>query len=109
MCQGMGRLAIGPAITGNTNITNLSYCGTAKVGADVQLAQALTNPLTAQLSWETGLNRTYATGTGSGLSANLGSNLLSAQSTFAETYVDAIKNMFPTCCGKGSPGSFLSL
>ena len=109
MCQGMGRLAIGPAVTGNTNISNLSYCGTAKVGADVQLAQALTNPLTAQLSWETGLNRTYTTGTGSAsLSANVGANLLNAQSAFAETYVDAIKNMFPTCCGKGSPGSFLS-
>ena len=108
MCQGMGRLAIGPAITENTNITNLTYCGSAKVGADVQLAQALTNPLTAELSWETGMNNVMRTGIGSGLSLGTAGNLLGAQNTLQETYVDAIQNMFPTCCGKGSPGSFLS-
>lgn len=108
MCQGMGRLAIGPAITGNTNITNLTYCGSAKVGADVQLAQALTNPLTAELSWETGLNSTLATGIGGGLSPATASNLINAQNQLQQTYVNAIQNMFPTCCGKGSPGSFLS-
>ena len=108
MCQGMGRLAIGPAISGNTNIINLSYCGTAKVGADVQLAQAINNPLEAQLSWETGLNRVMSTGLGGGVSFSTPSNLLNAQNTLQETYVDAVKNKFPTCCGKGSPGSFLS-
>ena len=108
MCQGMGRLAIGPAVSGSTNISNLTYCGSAKVGADVQLAQAINNPLTAELSWETGLNRTMATGIGAGLSPAIAGNLLNAQNTLQETYVDAIKNMFPTCCGKGSPGSFLS-
>lgn len=108
MCQGMGRLAVGPAISGNTNIINLSYCGSAKVGADVQLAQVINNPLEAQLSWETGMNNVLRTGVGSGLSPATFGNLLGAQNTLQETYVDAIKNMFPTCCGKGSPGSFLS-
>ena len=108
MCQGMGRLAVGPAIEGNTNIINLSYCGSAKVGADVQLAQAITNPLDAQLSWENGLNSVMATGLGGGLSLSTPSNLLNAQNALRETYVDAIKNKFPTCYGKGSPGSFMS-
>ena len=108
MCQGMGRLAVGPAISGNTNINNLSYCGSAKVGADVQLAQAITNPLTAELSWETGMNSTIATGLGKGLSLSTPANLLNAQNQLQTTYADAIKNKFPTCCGKGSPGSFLS-
>lgn len=108
MCQGMGRLAVGPAITGNTNIVNMSYCGCAKVGADVQLAQAINNPLTAELSWETGLNNVLATGIGSGLSPATVGNMLKAQNVLQETYVDAVRNKFPTCCGKGSPGSFLS-
>lgn len=108
MCQGMGRLAVGPAVEGNTNIINLSYCGSAKVGADVQLAQVINNPLEAQLSWETGMNRVMSTGLSGGVSLNTPSNLLNAQNVLQETYVDAIKNMFPTCCGKGSPGSFLS-
>lgn len=108
MCQGMGRLAVGPAIDGNTNIINLSYCGSAKVGADVQLAQAIINPLTAELSWEAGLNSVMATGLSGGVTPSTPSNLLNAQNVLQETYVDAIKNKFPTCCGKGSPGSFLS-
>lgn len=110
LCQGMGRLAIGPANSDTqvTSLSNLSYCGTAKVGADVQLAQALTNPLQAQLSWETGMNNVLRTGVGSGLSLATPSNILGAQNTLQETYVDAIKNKFPTCCGKGSPGSFIS-
>ena len=108
MCQGMGRLAVGPAVSGATSIVNLSYCGSAKVGADVQLAQAINNPLTAQLSWETGLNSTLATGIGGGLSFSTPANLLNAQNNLQKTYVDAVMNKFPTCCGKGSPGSFLS-
>ena len=62
----------------------------------------------AQLSWETGLNNVIRTGIGSGLSPATAGNLIGAQNTLQETYVDAIKNKFPTCCGKGSPGSFLS-
>lgn len=108
MCQGMGRLTVGPAIEGNTNIINISFCGTAKVGSDVQLAQAINNPLEAQLSWETGLNSVVSTGVGGGLTPSTLSNLFNAQNVLQETYVDAIKNKFPTCCGKGSPGSFLS-
>lgn len=108
MCQGMGRLAVGPAISGNTNIINLSYCGSAKIGADVQLSQAIINPLEAQLSWEAGLNSVLSTGLNGGVSPSTPSNLLNAQNVLQETYVNAIKNKFPTCCGKGSPGSFLS-
>ena len=111
MCQGMGRLTIGPAIEGNNNIINISYCGSAKVGADVQLSQALTNPLTAQLSWEVGMNNVFTTGMGAGLannSINLANSLVQAQNVLQSTYVDAVQNKFPACCGKGSPGSFLS-
>ena len=49
-----------------------------------------------------------STGLGGGISFSTPSNLLNAQNTLQETYVDAVKNKFPTCCGKGSPGSFLS-
>lgn len=106
ICQGTGRLVVGPAITGNTNIINISYCGSAKVGADVMLAQAITNPLEAQLSWENGLTSVMATGLGSGIPS--ASNLLNAQNVLRETYVDAIKNKFPICHGKGVPGSYLN-
>ena len=108
MCQGIGRLVVGPAIPNTENIMNVSYCGTAKVCADVQLAQAIINPLEAQLAWETGLNNTVATGLSGGVGLGTASNLLRAQNTLQETYVDAVKNKFPTCCGKGTPGSFLN-
>ena len=113
MCQGVGRLVVGPAvidpqIIGNFYINNVSYCGSVMVGAPVQLSQAIINPLQAQLSWETGLNNVVATGVGSGLSPATFSNLLKAQNTLQETYVDAIKNKFPSCMGKGTPGSFFS-
>ena len=108
MCQGIGRLVVGPAIPDTDNIMNISYCGSAKVCADVQLAQAIINPLEAQLAWETGLNNTVATGVSGGVGGGTLSNLFRAQNKLQETYVDAVKNKFPTCCGKGTPGSFLN-
>lgn len=112
LTQGMARIAIGPQNTATppgVNGGKLLFCGQAKVGVDISLAQAIVDPLQAQLSWETGLNNVVATGVGSGLSPSTLSNLLKAQNTLQETYVNAIKNKFPGCISKGVPGTFLNL
>ena len=108
ICQGVGRLVVGPAISGNTNITNVSYCANVQVGASVQLAQAIIDPLKAELSWETGMNSVLATGVGSGLSTGTFSNFLNAQNVLQQTYADALRNRYPSVSGKGAPGSFFS-
>lgn len=111
LTQGMARIAVGPqnGTYQQVNGHKLLYCGQAKVGVDILLAQAIVDPLQAQLSYETGMNNVIATGVGSGLSPSTASNLLKAQNTLQETYVDAIKNKFPGCVSKGVPGSFLNL
>ena len=115
LAQGIGRLAIGPAIYDDVlaryklNPHKLSFCGTSQVGVPIQLSQAIIDPLKAQLSWETGLNNTVATGVGSGLTTGILSNLLNAQNTLQETYADAIRNKFPTVQSKSNPGSFINL
>ena len=111
LTQGMARIAVGPqnGTYQQVNGHKLLYCGQAKVGVDILLAQAIVDPLQAQLSYETGMNNVIATGVGSGLSTSTASNLLKAQNTLQETYVDAIKNKFPGCVSKGVPGSFLNL
>lgn len=111
LTQGMARIAIGPQNGSYQQVNGhkLLYCGQAKVGVDILLAQAIVDPLQAQLSWETGMNNVVATGVGSGLSTSTASNLIKAQNTLQETYVDAIKNKFPNCVSKGVPGSFLNL
>lgn len=111
LTQGMARIAVGPqnGTYQQVNGHKLLYCGQAKVGVDILLAQAIVDPLQAQLSYETGMNNVIATGVGSGLSPSTASNLLKAQNALQETYVDAIKNKFPGCVSKGVPGSFLNL
>lgn len=108
LCQGVGRLVVGPAIDGNDNIINISYCGQIDIGASVQLSQAIIDPLQAELSWETGLNSTIAAGLAGGISMKTPSNLLTAQNQLQQTYADALRNRYPTCTGKGVPGSFFS-
>lgn len=108
ICQGVGRLVVGPAITGNTNIINVSYCASVQVGAPVQLAQAIIDPLQAQLSWDTGMNSVISTGVGSGLGPGTLGNFLNAHNVLQSTYADALKNRYPQVSGKGTPGSFFS-
>ena len=111
MAQGVGRLVVGPAISGTTNIMNISYCGNVMIGAPVQLSQAIINPLQAQLSWDVGMNNVFTTGMGAGNatnSINLANNLVQAQNILQQTYADALQNKFPNCCGVGTPGSFFN-
>ena len=108
LAQGVGRLVVGPAVSGSTSITNISYCGTTMIGAPVNLTQVLTNPLQAQVSWQTGMNNVVGNGVGAGLTPSTLKNLLTAQNTLTETYADAIKNMYPSVNGVGTPGSFFN-
>lgn len=108
LCTGMGRLVVGPAIDGTDNIHNITFCGQTQVGAPLQISQAIIDPLTSELAWETGMNNVIATGISGGVGLNTPSNLLRAQNVLQETYVDAIKNRYPTCNSKGSPGSFFN-
>lgn len=108
LCTGMGQLVVGPAISGNTNIHNITFCGQTQVGAPLQMSQVIIDPLKAQLSWETGMNNVIATGLGSGINFSTPSNLLKAQNVLQETYVDAIRNRYPTCNSVGTPGSFFN-
>lgn len=111
LTQGIARIAIGPqnGTYREVNGHKLLFCGQTKVGVDILLAQAIVDPLQAQLSWETGLNNVVATGVGGGLSTKTLSNMLQAENVLQQTYVDAIKNKFPSCISKGVPGSFLNL
>ena len=111
MAQGVGRLVVGPAVSGSTNIMNISYCGNVMIGAPVQLSQAIINPLQAQLSWDVGMNNVFTTGMGAGNatnSINLANNLVQAQNALQTTYADALQHKFPGCCGVGTPGSFFN-
>ena len=113
LAQGVGRLAVGPAIwsetqIGHWNFTSISYCGTTMVGAPINLTQVLTNPLQAQVSWQTGMNNVVGTGVGAGLTPSTLKNLLSAQNVLTETYADAAKNRYPSVNGVGTPGSFIN-
>ena len=78
------------------------------VGAPINLTQVLTNPLQAQVSWQTGMNNVVATGVGAGLTPSTLKNLLNAQNVLTETYADAAKNLYPSVNGVGTPGSFIN-
>ena len=112
LTQGMARIAIGPQNTASppgVNGNKLLFCGQAKIGVDILLAQAIVDPLQAQLSYETGLNDVMSAGLSGGVGLNTPANLFRAQNKLQETYVDAIKNKFPGCISKGAPGTFISL
>lgn len=115
LAQGICRLALGPAVSASPlpgykiNPNRIAFCGTAQIGVPIQLSQAIIDPLKAQLSWETGMNSVVATGTGSGLTTGILSNLLNAQNTLQETYADSLRNKYPTVQSKSNPGSFIYL
>ena len=111
MATGQANLGVAPYYgTGTPTIGSspLCYSGSAQVGVSIQLTQAIINKLEATVSWQSGLNNVVATGISGGVGLNTPSNLIRAQNVLQETYADAIKNRYPTACGKGSTGSFLS-
>ena len=108
MCSGAGRLVVGAAIDDTTNIANVAYCGGAQIGVQIQLSQAIIDPLKSQLSWETGLNNVMASGLSGGISLSTPSNLFRAQNALQETYADAIRNRYPNVLSKGNPGALIN-
>lgn len=107
--QGQGIVTIGPKINPNANtISLISYCGTCQIGVPVQLAQAIIDPLKAQVQWQKDTSSIVSKGATSLTPGGLFDTAFNFQNNMDYAMANALYNKYPQVHSIGNNGSLMN-
>ena len=109
LIQGQGVVTIGPKLNPDVNtISLINYCGTAQIGAPIQLTQAIIDPLKAQVQWQKDTSAVVTKGATSLSPGGLFDTAFNFQNNMDYAMANALYNKYPQVHSIGNNGSLLN-
>lgn len=109
LIQGQGVVVVGPKLdSGSNNISVINYCGTCQIGSPIQLAQAIIDPLKAQVQWQKDTSAIVTKGATSLSPGGLFDTAFNFQNNMDYAMANSLYNKYPQVHSVGSNGSLLN-
>lgn len=108
LIQGQGVVTIGPKLNPNANtISLISYCGNCQIGVPIQLAQAIIDPLKAQVQWQKDTSNIVTNGATNLTPGGLFSTAFNFTNNMDYAMANSLYNKYPQVHSIGTNGSLI--